>query len=453
MNSQIAPTSPLAIGDLVQFGRVRREIYLDPKIFALEMERIFGRGWIYVGHDSQIPEPGDYVTTTLGAKPVILSRHEDGGIHVLTNRCAHRGTVVCRTDSGQAKFFRCPYHGWTYATDGALVGVPLRKGYPEEFDLKAAGRGMAPAPRVENYRGFVFASFAPEGNSLDEHLGAMKASIDDIVDRAPEGAVALDSGVHKYRYRGNWKLQVENSVDGYHAAFAHESTVGPDGKQFTRRAGEKTGATMYTKDAEYIDTNTRLYDHDAVSTRIDEKGVWVFDHGHGIGGPMPDLDAAAKAEPAYLAYKAALEAQHGPQRTAEILTPDRHNSVIYPNLVIQAMNFHIRVIRPVAVDLTEVYIYPVRFKGAPDEMNRQLVRYLNVTHSAASLIQTDDLEIMERCQEGLQALDSDWIYFNRGLGENLFDPQRGAPRGKGTDELMMRNYYDAWLDYMSEGGA
>ena len=127
--------------------------------------------------------------------------------------------------------------------------------------------------------------------------------------------------------------------------------------------------------------------------------------------------------------------------------------MIYPNLVIQAMNFHIRVIRPVAVNLTEVFIYPIRFKGAPDEMNRQQVRYLNVTHAAASLIQTDDLEIMERCQNGLTDHAAQWVYFNRGLGEDAPDPERGGETGKGTHELMMRNYYDAWLDYMSEGGA
>lgn len=441
----------MSVETLVEAGRVHRSVYLDSRIFDLEMERIFGRGWIYVGHESQIPAPGDYITTSIGEIPVLMSRDQDGKVHVLKNRCAHRGAVVCTRDSGQTKYFRCPYHGWTYGTNGDLVGVPLRKGYPANFDLKATSLRMASAPRVDSYRGFVFASFSQDGETLDSHLGVLKASIDDIVDRAPDGEIALDSGVHKYRYRGNWKLQVENSVDGYHAAFAHESTVGPDGKQFTRRAGEKSGATMYVENAKYIDPNVRLYDHDAVSNRIDSKGVWIFDHGHGYGGPMPDLDDAAKADPVYVAYKTALEARYGKMRTQEILTPTRHNSVIYPNLVIQAMNFHIRVIRPVAVDVTEVDIYPIRFKGAPDEMNRQLVRFLNVTHSASSLIQTDDLEIMERCQRGLEALDTDWIYLNRGLDEDIFDPAANGLKGKGTDELMMRNYYKAWLGYLVEG--
>ena len=438
--------------NLVGSGRVHRDVYTDPDIFDLEMERIFGRCWVYVGHESQIPDPGDYLTTTMGSLAVVVTRHRDGEIHVLRNRCAHRGAVLCPLEKGHTKFFRCAYHGWSYATDGELVGVPLRTGFPADFDLKASLLRMAPAPCIDSYRGFIFASFDPDAAPLVDHLGPLLASIDDIVDRAPDGDIALDSGVHKYRYAGNWKLQVENSVDGYHAAFAHESTTGPDGRQFTRRASEKTGASMYAEDGKYVDPHTRLYDLDAVTPRVDAKGVWIFDHGHGYGGPMPDLDAAAKADPVFLAYRAALEARHGPARTGEILTPDRHNSVIYPNLVIQAMNFHIRVIRPVAVDLTEVFIYPVRFKGAPDEMNRQQVRYLNVTHAAASLIQTDDLEIMERCQHGLADHASQWVYFNRGLGEEVPDPARGGETGKGTCELMMRNYYDAWLGYMSDGG-
>ena len=439
----------LPIESLIEPGRVHRAVYLDPDIFSLEMERIFGRGWVYVGHESQVPDPGDYLTTTIGRQPVVMSRHTDGAVYVLKNRCSHRGAVVCRTDKGQTRYFRCAYHGWTYATNGDLVGVPLRKGYPGDFDLKSDALRMAPAPRVDSYRGFVFASFEPDGPSLDNHLGVLKASIDDIVDRAPDGEIALDSGVHKYRYHGNWKLQVENSVDGYHAAFAHESTVGQDGRQFARRAGEQSGAAMYADDAAFADPNTHLYDHDAVSTRMDAKGVWIFEQGHGYGGPMPDLDAAAKADPVFVAYKKSLEARHGPERTREILTPDRHNSVIYPNLVIQSMNFHLRIIRPVAVDLTEVYVYPVRFKGAPEAMHRTLVRFLNMTHSAASLIQTDDLEIMERCQRGLEDHDSDWVYFNRGLGEEFRDPERGGLAGKGTDELMMRNYYKAWLGYLT----
>ena len=212
---------------LVKPGRINRAVYLDPRIFNLEMERIFERGWVYVGHESQIPKYGNYVIATIGTQPVILARHQDGNVFVFKNRCAHRGAVVCNTDSGQTKYFRCPYHGWTYGTDGALTGVPLRKGFPANFNLKGKSLHMPRAPRVDSYRGFIFASFSSVGPNLDSHLGVLKASIDDIVDRAPDGEIALDCGVHKYRYRGNWKLQIENSVDGYHAAFAHESTVGP----------------------------------------------------------------------------------------------------------------------------------------------------------------------------------------------------------------------------------
>lgn len=182
---------------MIEPGRVHRDIYLDPEIFEIEMDRIFGRAWIFVGHDSQTPHAGDFITTSIGRQPVVMSRHTDGEIHVLFNRCGHRGAIVCNEAKGNARKFQCLYHGWTYNTDGTLRGVPLPEGYPEDFEVGKAGMGSL--PRVDSYRGFVFACLNPDVEDLESHLGPTKACIDNLCDRAPDGEIMLTGGVHRYR--------------------------------------------------------------------------------------------------------------------------------------------------------------------------------------------------------------------------------------------------------------
>jgi len=424
-----------AISSLIEPGRVHRRVYTDADIFELEMERIFGRAWVFVGHESQVPDPGDYRTTDIGRQPVIMVRHSDGSVRVLLNRCSHRGAKLCNTPCGNAKRLTCLYHGWSYDTDGTLLAVPMPEGAAHHFDM--ADFGLAAAPRIQVYRGFVFASLAANGPPLDDHLGPMKANIDDLVDRAPAGAIALDAGMHRYIYRGNWKLQIENVLDSYHVPFSHVSTVNKKGEQFSRREGDERGA--------------KVVDQKKNRTADAWKGrrSYVVSHGHGWTSNTA-LDDGKRSSPAWNAYKKALADSVGQARAEEILTPRLHNSLIYPNMSVMGLNIHVRVIRPVSVDLTEVNVFPVRLLGAPDEMNARNIRLLNVTHSAASFVQTDDLEAFARTQQGLRSRMNDWVDISRGLGAEEADREYNATRESAMHEMVVRAQYQAWLDYMRE---
>jgi benzoate/toluate 1,2-dioxygenase subunit alpha len=423
------------IASLIEPGRVHRGVYTDPDIFELEMERIFGRAWLFVGHASQVPQPGDYVTTELGRQPVIMVRHRDGAVHVLINRCTHRGAKVVNERKGSAPRLTCCYHGWSYDTDGRLAAVPVPEGCAADFDKAAFG--LARAPRVAEYRGFMFASLAAAGASFEDHIGAMKGNIDDLVDRAPDGALALDAGMHRYAYNGNWKLQVENVLDSYHVPFGHASTVNKQGVQFARREGDRKGAVV-------VETEKK----ETAASWKDRKS-YIAGNGHGWTSNT-SLDDDKRASPAYDEYKRALANEVGAERAQAILTPRLHNSLIYPNMSIMGLNIHVRVIKPLAVDRTEVTIYPVRLVGAPAVMNFGNIRLLNVTHSAASFVQTDDLESFVRTQKGLRSALTDWVDISRGLGEEEPDRSLNGTRALATHEMVVRAQYKAWLGYMRE---
>ena len=424
------------IAKLIEPGRVHRRVYVDPEIFELEMERLFGRAWLFVGHTSQVPNPGDFFTTELGRQPVVMTRHRDGAVHVLFNRCTHRGAKVVNERCGHAARLTCLYHGWTFDTDGKLVGVPIPEGCAESFQNNDFN--LAPVPRVHEYRGFVFASLSANGASFEDQVGPMKGNIDDLVDRAPDGELAFDLGMHRYAYDGNWKLQIENVLDSYHVPFGHASTVNKQGVQFARREGDQEGAKVVeAKDQNKTATSWR-----------DRKG-YVVGNGHGWTSNTT-LEDSKRSSPAFDEYKRVLREKVGEERADQILTPRLHNSLIYPNVSIMGLNIHVRVVKPIAVDRTEVVVYPVRLKGAPDAMNFGNMRLLNVTHSAASFVQTDDMESFVRTQKGLRSRATDWVDISRGLGAEEPDREYNAMRGAAVHELAMRAQYKAWLGYMSE---
>ncbi len=417
---------------LVRPDAVHRALYVDPGLFELEMARVFGQAWVFVGHESQVPNPGDFASSRIGTEQVLLTRDEHGQLNVIHNRCAHRGLEVCTEESGNTRFFRCAYHGWAYRTNGALAAIPQRKSYPADLDFDAQDFAMRKVARVATYRGFVFASQSETGPTLEAYLNGIRFSLDDLCDRAPAGTVSLRGGVSRYIVRANWKTQIDNGVDLHHASYTHASTLDRDGRQFSRHGG-----------------GPRLLEGERRAIDWESFGVVGFPYGHGYQG-RPPVETLPSG-PVHEEYVRRLEARHGAARTAEILNYDRFNSVIYPSMTFQAFGQHIRVVRPLAVDRTEINIYPVWLDDAPDELNRNAIRSIAATHSAASMIQTDDVEVFERAQRGLASASNDWVAFAGHMGSEV-DWKEGGWRGLGTSEFVSRiQYAQNWVSYMCGG--
>jgi phenylpropionate dioxygenase-like ring-hydroxylating dioxygenase large terminal subunit len=373
------------IDQLVQNDLIHRSVYTDPGIFDLEMEYIFNKCWVYVGHAAEIPEAGDYKTTFIGRNPVIVSRLADGSITLLINRCRHRGPIVCQHELGNSQHFRCPYHSWTYDNSGKLIGVPMPQGYGQTFDREKLG--LAKVARVAEYQGFIFGCMTEEGPSLEEYLGGIARFLDAYAAVSASRKIELFEGTQKAGYNGNWKYQLENGVDPYHVGALHLSAVSPEAMKIYRQG---TGCVI----------------------AMDGHGVTD----HTDWGPMP----------------------------ADASLSGGFNLVIFPNLIV--LRSQIRTVRPIAVDRTEVYTSVVRLSGVSEEVNLKRMRDQELEFGAAGTFFTDDLEIFERTQEGLQSGAVEWLVFARGLDRESM--KGGYMTGGMSDETQHRGMYQNWKRHM-----
>jgi phenylpropionate dioxygenase-like ring-hydroxylating dioxygenase large terminal subunit len=416
----VPAAAAISYENLVEADHIHASLYTDPRIFADEMEKIFARGWVFAGHESEIPRPGDFVTRHLGRQPVIVVRGAAGEVSVLLNRCAHRGTAVCAAAGGNTRVFSCPYHGWTYDLGGALTGVPYPGGYGS---LDRGAHGLPRAPRVARYRGFVFASFSPDGPSLEEHLGPAARLIDRACDLSPEGEVELTAGWVRHRCPANWKMLPENDLDGYHLGFVHLALWKTVRTQYHRVIGEERSIRAVVRDW--------------------GQGHIEIDWAPGYSEPFEWFGGAPEALVAR--YVAALERRDGPERARRRLVEGPPHALIFPNLFLGETN--VAIVEPVGVEECVHWHTPMFLKGVP-ELNRRLLRQSEAAMGPASFLLPDDVTIASRNQVGLHAHRAEWLALGRGLNRERIDAE-GRLVSHVTDETTNRAFWAHYRKVMS----
>ncbi len=433
--------SAAAIRALVRDDAVHRDVYISPELFDLEMERLWRSAWTYVGHDSQVPNSGDFCTVNIAGQPLLMLRGTDGAVRVLLNRCAHKGAKILSANSGNCgKLLRCSYHGWTYTLDGSLRTVPVKSGYAEtRFAESPAASGLTPVENVAVYRGFVFARLSRSGARFEEYFGDSLSSIDNLADRSPAGRLEVAGAPLRYMHNSNWKMFVENLNDTMHPMVAHESSAGTARKLWQDQPPDAPKPMVIEQFLPFVS------DYEF----FDKMGVKIYDNGHSYTGVNFSIHSSYAAIPEYAAQ---MEAAYGAERARAILGESRHNTVYYPSLTIKGAIQTIRVVRPIAVDRTLIESFTLRLVDAPQALLERSATYNRIINAPTSVVGHDDLYCYRAIQEGLASDGNEWVTLQR----NYSDREKG--RGmlgthNGTSEVPMRGQFRAWVAAMTAGGA
>lgn len=395
--------------------RVNRKVFLDPGILEMERREIFDRCWLYAGHESEIRKPGDYVTRRVGGRPLLLVRGTDGAVRALLNTCPHRGNAVALEKCGNTRAFTCFYHAWSFDTKGGLIGVPGEESYGPAF--RREEMGLTPVPRMESYRGMVFVCFDAGVVDLRTYLGEeARLRIDYFLDHGGGTEVEISPGAQSYSMKANWKLLVENSIDGYHAMSTHQ--------RYFRKYLPDIG----------VDASKWLAKREPGTSRARSLG-----NGHAVietadrGTP---LSATAGEELARI--RADMVERFGEEYTHKAADYQR-NLFIFPNLIMISMWKTLRVINPVSPDYMEVDawgLFPTA--DSPQLRQKRIENFLSFL-GPAGLATPDDVSGLEGCQRGFAAVkEVQWSDLSRGM--------LGVPTG--VDELQMRAFWRRWRAFM-----
>ncbi len=434
--------SDINIDNLVREGasEVHRDVFLSQDVFELEMKTVFRKSWVYVGHDSQTPNKGDFITTTIGNQPIIMVRHSNNEIQVLLNRCPHKGVQLVNDPSGSTgRFFRCPYHAWTFKTDGSPLGVPFKKGYEDTgFDTSCAKKGMCKVANVKNYRGFVFARLSDEGQNFEDFFTGALSSLDNMIDRSPEGRLEVVGAPLRYRHYCNWKMLVDNQTDACHPMIAHESSAGTVKKLWEAAAGENTPKPMVV---ELVLPFMSSYE------TFENMGIRTWDNGHGHTGVSWSIHSDYSDIDGYLNMM--IEA-YGEERAKDIIGETRHNTCYFPNIMIKGAIQTLRLFIPVSANETIVESWIFRLVGAPDTFLKRTAMYNRIINAPTSVVGHDDLEMYERAQIGLKTDANPWVNMQRHYRQDELGGEQVHP---GTSEVQMRNHYVSWAKYMRVGAS
>ncbi|MFD4599818.1 Rieske 2Fe-2S domain-containing protein [Streptomyces sp. NPDC058464] len=411
---------------LVESDRVAGSLYTDPALFEREMDRIFHRTWVWVAHESEIAKAGDFKMAWVGRRPVIVTRDRRGGINVLLNRCRHRGASVCETPKGNGNGFTCPYHAWSYSLDGSLRGIPYPEGYEDVVEKKDLPLQRL---KVGSYAGMVFASFSEDIEPLEDFLGGARLWIDRFMKQGAGYPIKVQ-GEHRFRFNGNWKIQLENTTDWYHFPIVHRSW-------------------MASVDAETASMLSIMTDETAVTHALG--------NGHSVSVSVAehaDLDVDDGTEKLQDRFSHIIEelSEDMPPEKVRRIVRSLHgagfNLNLFPN-VAMSMSFF-RVLRPISVAETEIRHVALGLDGGPEIVNRERLRIHEHFQGPFGFGSPDDAEAWNRVQRGVAGGVDMPILVNRGLGREKPD-DLGQPTSHATDETGMREAYDMWKRMMTDG--
>lgn len=425
--------------------RVSRRVFTDPEIFELEMQHIFEGGWMFVGLESQLPRPHDFFSVTLGRKPVLVLRDADGRLGCFYNSCRHRGAQLCRLVQGNRRLHVCPYHGWSYDSSGRNRNIKYREqgGYAPAFD--ADSHDLEPVARFDSYRGLLFASLRAEVPSLVEYLGEAVRFIDLAVDQSAQG-LELVPGPVRYTFDANWKLQLENSSDPYHFTSVHTSYM----RLLDQRRAQQQDSRVPSV---WDDAAPWAEGAEGITS-----GTFSFERGHvlnwGIMGVSPSLPLYERAEQ--------LEREFGRARRDWMF--NMRNLTLFPNAQIaENASSQLRVIRPLAVNRTEMITWCVAPAGESAAARRQRIRQYEDFFNPSGLATPDDTTTFEDCQVGYPA-EAGWLQgYARGMtaaraGSNPLTapidvtPVSGVLGGPELcDETVLQACYRAWRERLRAG--
>jgi p-cumate 2,3-dioxygenase alpha subunit len=409
--------------------RVHRRAFTDPAVLERERSEIFARCWLYAAHESELAQSGAFISRSVGGRPLLLTRDKSGALNVFFNACRHRGALVCREDKGRARNFTCPYHGWVYGDDGKLLMQPIPDSYSDhckhdpELDLQRV-------PRVEVYAGFIFVSYAAQGESLREHLADAADYLDMVAQQGPKGMEVV-GGTQKYCAHANWKLLQENSVDGYHAESTHGTYLAYiKNREGTVRNnyGGRFGQVLDLKNGHAVSESVNGTPWGRPSAR------WVESWGPAI---KQQIDATYRE----------MSDRLGEERATLLCHGDR-NLLIFPNLIINDVaGLTLRVVYPVSPGYFEVNAWAMAAIDEPAEIRELRLRNYVEFLGPGGLATPDDQEMLELCQRGYETgLGDEWNDLSRGMDAEV----AGQPASK-MDEFQLRTFWRRWAEVVGAG--